>query len=58
MQPPGSAPLVAIFSFLPLGAFSGIVTLTAFAFKSARFVQGRGNIFNHLVSRGGLLAIT
>src|SRR6516162_9575627 len=37
---PGSAPLVAIFSFLPLGAFSGIVTLTAFAFKSACFVPG------------------
>src|ERR1700730_16324719 len=41
---PGSAPLVAIFSFLPLvplhRAFSGIVTLTALAFKSARFVPG------------------
>src|SRR6516225_4228761 len=36
---PGSAPLVAIF-LPPLGAFRGIVTLTAFAFKSARFVPG------------------
>lgn len=32
----------------PLGAFSGIVTLTAFAFKSARFVPGELRIFNHL----------
>src|ERR1700730_8126794 len=39
VRQPGSAPLVAIF-LPPLGAFSGIVTLTAFAFKSARFVPG------------------
>src|SRR5262249_36416274 len=48
---PGSAPLVAIFP-PPLGAFSGIVTLMALAFKSARCVPEDLEDFQSVTLRG------